>query len=273
MKKLIIFLWLLSTLSLFFYSFTQVDLNLTLSKVPLISGITKSFQYIGYFQRPLSLYLYIGILLMLFISYFGLIGLVRKKKISERNIWTLLLLTAGVLVFSYPAFSYDIYNYMFDAKTILVYQSSPWQFRPLDFPGDPWLSFMHWTHRPSVYPPFWILLSLPFYLMGLNFFITTLISFKMLMSLSFIGSVWLVGKLSPAKSKLTNMVLYAFNPLLIIENLVSGHNDIVMMFFALLAVYLFILRKKLSSLVIIVLSVLIKYVTALILPLLVYAAW
>lgn len=273
MKKTVIAFWFTGVVSLFLYSFTQVDLNLTLSKVPLISTTIKSFQYIGYFQRPLSLYFYVGIISLLFISYLGLLYLVRKNMIRERNFWTIFIVTVVILIFSYPAFSYDIYNYMFDAKTILIYQKSPWHFRPLDFTGDPWLAFMHWTHRPSVYPPFWILLSLPFYLIGLNFFITTLISFKVLMAVSFIASVWLVGKLSFAGEKLRNMAVFAFNPLMLIENTVSAHNDIVMMFFALLGVYFFIGRKKLISLSAILLSVLIKYATVILLPLMAFALW
>lgn len=166
MKKITIFLWFFTILGLFFYSFTQVDLNLTLIRHPLINQIVKSFQYLGYFQRPLSTYLYLFLLLMLFVLYFSFLILAKKGKLTRREFWLVIISTSVILLFSYPAFSYDIFNYMFDAKTIVFYHASPWQYRPLYFVGDPWLSFMHWTHRPSVYPPVWIGLSLPFYFLG-----------------------------------------------------------------------------------------------------------
>lgn len=270
MKKFIIGIWLVGIILLFFYSFTQVDLNLTLTKIPLLNGFFKSLQYIGFYQRAFSLYCYLGIIILLFVSYFGFIILAKKGLITIKLFWQIFIATAVILLFTYPAFSYDIFNYMFDAKTVIQYHVSPWQYRPLDFPGDPWLSFMHWTHRPSVYPPIWIGLSLPFYLAGLNFFITTLLSFKALMCLAFAGSVWLIYKMSTPKEKINNMVLYAFNPLVIIENSVSAHNDIVMVFFGLLGIWLLVNKDNIKSLVFLIFSVLTKYVTLLLLPVWLY---
>lgn len=276
MKKITIFLWFFTILGLFFYSFTQVDLNLTLIRHPLINQIVKSFQYLGYFQRPLSTYLYLFLLLMLFVLYFSFLILAKKGKLTRREFWLVIISTSVILLFSYPAFSYDIFNYMFDAKTIVFYHASPWQYRPLYFVGDPWLSFMHWTHRPSVYPPVWIGLSLPFYFLGFNFFLPILFNFKILMALGFLGSVFILEKLLK-EEKETNIILslvfYAFSPLMLIENLVSGHNDIVMMFFVLLSLWLAAQKRKLLSVICLLLSVLTKYVTIVMLPISIFFGW
>ena len=64
-----------------------------------------------------------------------------------------------------------------------------------------------------------------------------------------------------------NTVLFALNPLVIIESLVSSHNDIVMIFFALLGLYSYFMKKKILSILLIIASSQIKIPTiALILP-------
>ena len=135
MKKITIGLWFLTILGLFFYSFTQVDLNLTLIKHPFINQIIKSFQYLGYFQRPLSTIIFLLLLLLLFLLYFSFMALAKKGNLSRREFWLVIICTSVILLFSYPAFSYDIFNYMFDAKTIVIYHQSPWHTKPLDFIG------------------------------------------------------------------------------------------------------------------------------------------
>ncbi|MBI5123183.1 hypothetical protein HZA75_04980 [Candidatus Roizmanbacteria bacterium] len=275
MKKITIGLWFFTILGLFFYSFTQVDLNLTLIKHPFINQIIKSFQYLGYFQRPLSTYIFLLFVLLLFLLYFLFLALAKNGNLSRREFWLVIICTSVILLFSYPAFSYDIFNYMFDAKTIVIYHQSPWYTKPLDFIGDPWLSFMHWTHRPSVYPPGWILLSLPFFIAGFNYFTLILLNFKLLMALGFLGSVWMLEKLlSPdERHVITALVFYAFNPLMLIENLVSGHNDIVMMFFVLLSFWFALQKKKLFSIFYFLFSIFTKYITAVLLPVIFFYDW
>ena len=136
--------------ALVFYSFTQVDLSLTLMRVDFWQMIQKSFQYIGYYNRPLSTVIFVLIVFALSFQYFVLLLLSYKNRITKRTLWVLIFLTSIILLFSYPAFSYDIFNYMFYAKTIAFYGKNPYQVVPLDFTGvEPWLSFMHWTHVSS----------------------------------------------------------------------------------------------------------------------------
>ena len=71
----------------------------------------------------------------------------KKKKISKPFVWLIIFVSALLLVFSYNAFSYDIFNYIFDAKIFTHYHQNPYLQKALDYPGDPMLSFMRWTHR------------------------------------------------------------------------------------------------------------------------------
>ncbi len=70
---------------------------------------------------------------------------------------------------------------------------------------------------------------------------------------------------------LKNTLFFAFNPLILIETLVSGHNDIVMMVLAVAGLYLFEQKKiseKIISIILLFASVLIKGATIVLLPLL-----
>ena len=162
---------------LFFYSFTQVDLNLTLSKVSFWFAVQDFFQYLGYFQRPLSTSIYLVLLFSLFLFYLLLLRLVKKNQLAERKLWLLAFSTAAILLFSYPAFSYDIFNYMFFARIFTKYRLNPYHFKALDFPQDPWTRFMHWTHTTYPWAPSWLFLSILLSFFGGQKFLPTLFLF------------------------------------------------------------------------------------------------
>src|SRR3989344_172434 len=186
--------YLISVVGLFLYSFTQIDLGLTLSQVSIWQTAVKFFKNIGYFERPLSSLFFVGIVLLLFIFYLFILNAIHKKKVSKKNVWFLIIAAAVILTFSYNAFSYDIFNYIFDAKIVTYYHQSPYLYRALDFQGDPMLSFMHWTHRLYPYGPIWLGLTVPLSV-GLKFFLPTFFLFKALMSLSFLGTAFFIGKI------------------------------------------------------------------------------
>ena len=87
MTKLISFGWIVSILLLFLYSFTQIDLGLTLTRLSWWQTIQRNFQLIGYFNRPLSTGFYLGILLLLFVFYVLLLWLAKKDKLLPKNLW------------------------------------------------------------------------------------------------------------------------------------------------------------------------------------------
>jgi len=268
-KKLLVIGWIITIASLFLYSFTQVDLGLTLSRISIWQGAQKFFQHIGYFDRPLSAFLYSLILVLLFSFYYLFLRLARKGQVSKKSVIVLSLVTGTILLFAYNAFSYDLFNYIFDAKIVTYYHKNPYEFKALDFPSDPMLSFMHWTHRTLPYGPSWLGFTLPLSYLGFQFFLPTFFLFKALAAVSYIGSVFLVSRISKITKKedqVFNTVFFALNPLIIIEGLVSGHNDILVVFLSLLSIYLILSKKYVRSFFFLILSAGVKYSTLFLLP-------
>jgi len=264
--------YLIVVIGLFFYSYTQVDLNLTLSEWSVWQIAQKFFQHIGYFQRPLSTFFYVVIILLLYLFYFLFLRLAKIGKI--RGIWGLVIATTVILTFSYNAFSYDLFNYMFDAKIVAHYRQNPYEHKALDYPGDPMLSFMHSTHRTYPYGPVWLVLTAPLSL-GINFFLPTFFLFKSLTSLSFIGTAFFISRILKSASpqnEILGTIFFALNPIVLIESLVSSHNDITMMFFAVLGLYLLIKKHYIFSFLFLFLSIGIKFATILLLPIFIYIA-
>lgn len=267
--KILFFGYIATLICLFLYTFTQVDLSLTLSQASIWQEVQKNFQYIGFFQRPLSATIFSVILFLLFLFYIAFLLLAKNAKLSKKQAWSLVIGVTAILGFSYNAFSYDLFSYIFDAKIITFYGQNPFLHKPLDFAGDPMLSFMRWTHRIYPYGPSWLFLTVPLSFIGMNYFLPTLILFKALSTFYFLGGCFLVYKISEKlfpKQAILSLVFWSLNPLVIIEGLISSHNDMVSVFSVLLSFYLFIVRKKAWSALSYLFSVGVKYGTVVLLP-------
>ncbi len=273
MKKFLLFGYPILSIALLVYSYTQVDLNLTLFRAPFWLAFQRFAQDIGYFQRSLSTQLFVILTVLLFGFY--LLFIKFSNKLTRKEIWATIILTSFVLTLSYNAFSYDLFNNIFDAKIFTHYQQNPYLYKALDFPGDPMLLFMHWTHRTYPYGPVWLGFAVPLSFAGMNVFIPTLFLFKMLSTASFLGTTYFIGKISKQlfKTEKLSLIFFALNPLVLIESLVSSHNDITMMFFALLSIYFLVSKKYVKSFLSLLLSIGIKFATGLLLPLYIFAIY
>ena len=223
----------IGSVALLLFSYTQVDLNLTLSRASWLQHVQKAFQSVGYYHRVEATLLY-GIILVLFFSLYGIsIRLARAGRLSGSDVWRMIGVVTTVLVFSYPAaFSYDFFNYLFTAKTVLVYHQNPYVVAPLLFSGiDPWTNFMRWTHLTSAYTPLWIGLSCIPFVFGFGMFLPTVIATKIFIALFYLLTAYgisVVAGRSRNQSSPVALVVFALQPLVIVESLVSSHNDVVL---------------------------------------------
>ncbi|RJR29528.1 hypothetical protein C4564_02215 [Candidatus Microgenomates bacterium] len=253
------------------YSFTQIDLNLTLSTNQLYQQLQQQLIQVGYFNRPLSATILSGIFVVLFLLYASVLWLVSQKHLSFKHL-RILIAVSLFLLLSYPAFSHDVFNYLFDARMITKYGVNPEYFKASDFVGDEWVRFMHWTHRYYPYGPGWLLITVIPSFLGLQKFVLTLGLFKLVMGGFHAANIWLIFRLSKhfKLNELFTISFYALNPLVLIEGLVTPHNELVMLTFALLALYLLVQKKSAASFIAFVTSVSIKFISIIILPLLLF---
>src|SRR3989344_2351550 len=268
-EKLLILLNSAVYLTLAIFSFAYVDLNLTLSQNKLLLNFVGFMQQLGYFSRPAATLIFTALILTAFTFFIINLYLFFKKRASAAYLKFSIVANTVILIFAYPFLSHDLFNYMFDAKIILNYHANPYTHRPLDFPSDEWLRFMHWVHRYSPYGPLWLLYSLIPATLGFGKFILNFFAFKIFIGIFHLVNSYLIfkilGKINK-KYQLLGTAFYALNPILLIEGVINSHNDIVLATFLLLPVYFLTFKKPLLSFVAIILGTLIKYIPLLNLP-------
>ena len=263
MKKLLFLIYSLFLVCLTFFSYLFVDQNLSYLH-GLYSGAASNY-------RSQVTFLYILIIFLFFIFYFLFLWLIKKRHLVGKEVVSLIFITVIFTFFSYPSMlSYDIFNYITTAKVLFNYHENPYIIMPIEFVNDPYLLFTHAANKIALYGPFWTLLSGIPYLLGFGNFLLALFNFKLMTVLFYIGVNYFVWKIS---KNMFSVALFSLNPLVVIETLVSGHNDIVMMFFT-ISSFFFLTKKKFRlSVIFFVMSIFIKYTTIVLIPVFIYIFW
>lgn len=263
MKKLTIFLYGIFLLIFSVFTYLFVDPNLSYFK----NVYTDFF----FSNRLISTIFYAISIVIFFVFYASFVYWGVKRRLSLKDILILLSITSVVLFFSYPAMlSHDIFNYIATSKVLFFYRENPYVVMPIEFIGDPLLAFTHAANKIALYGPFWILLTGIPYFFGFGNFIAILFGLKLLNILFYLGTVFLIWKIS---KNIMTLVLFSLNPLVIMETLMSGHNDIVMIFLVLFSFFLLMRKKILLGILFFALSVLIKYATIFLIPVFVFMLW
>jgi len=164
-----------------------------------------------------------------------------QKQLGSKFLWLVPVIVALPLILSSVALSYDIFNYLFNAKMVVIYQTNPHQAVAASFEADPWLRFMHNVHTPAPYGYGWTALTVLPFLVTQSSFTVSLAAFKVLAALSYLGLLgfyWWYLQQSPESKKTSPWAWWAAmsvltNPLVMVEVLSSGHNDLWMMVSAL----------------------------------------
>jgi len=194
----------------------------------------------------------------------------REKKLNKKEIYFLIGFPA-ILLLAYPAMlSYDIFNYVFTSKVLFFYRENPYIMMPINFLGDPLLDFTRAANKTALYGPIWTLISAVPYYLGIGNFLLTMYLFKVFVAIFYFGTIYLIYKFT---KNLENVLFFAFNPLVFIETFLSGHNDVVMMFLALLTFYFLKNKKIISSLFLLFASIFIKFASIFVLPTYLFAAY
>lgn len=233
---------------------------------------------------------YVILITALFFLYFQLFRKIRSnnafqfKNLGIREIVFIIAICVFPLLFSYNALSHDVFNYIFNAKMVVEYRANPHIQTALEYSHDEWVRFMHNVHTPAPYWYGWTILSLIPYLGGLGKFVTTWLVFRLWSVLGLVLLIifqWkLLEKNGQSQRKLSSLVLFVLNPLILIEIISNSHNDAWMMWPALASIYILMKEQSLDiqkawkmiivSFGLLVFSLSIKIATMLLIPFWIY---
>lgn len=183
---------------------------------------------------------------------------------DRRWLWLTLGVAAalGLTLALLPALpSDDIFSYILYGRISALHHANPLVATPASFPDDPFLSLVYWQTTRSVYGPVWLLLSGALSLLaqalggGLVVYVALFKALGLLAHLANAALIWLIlGRLAPRR-RLVGALLYAWNPLCLVEFCASAHNDALMLFFLLLGVYALVRQREALGLIALALAI------------------
>src|SRR5262249_29649551 len=163
----------------------------------------------------------------------------RRFPRADRRHLALALVGAAILGLTcvlLPALpSDDLFSYILYGRISAVHGGNPLVSTPATFSNDPFLTLVFWRGVRSVYGPAWLLLSsaITQLAQALGGTLTAYVALFKLLGLAAhlmnAALIWLIlTRLAPER-RLLGTLLYAWNPLCLLEFCASAHNDAVML--------------------------------------------
>lgn len=195
---------------------------------------------------------------------------------DRRVLWFVLGATAvmGLTLVLLPVLpSDDLFSYALYGRISVLYHQNPLQVTPGQFTGDPFLAHIFWRDTRSVYGPAWLMVSAVItwlaQLMGGSVAVYVAL-YKLLglgCHLANAALIWgILTRLAPER-RLAGTLLYAWNPLPLLEFAGGAHNDALMITLFLLGVWFLTRGQELPALLAWGASIATKYVLIVLLPL------
>lgn len=165
--------------------------------------------------------------------------------------------------------STDMFAYAFYGRVLSLHGANAYA-TDLRVSSDPFLILFGHQYEGSVYGPLWTLVSAVVAPIGGNHVGLVVLLFRTVAILSVLGGAALIFSIvrrhSPERAA-QGLVMFLWNPLVIFETGLSGHNDATMIALALLAVWLHQRGFKACAVVSFTLSALVKFLTGMFVPL------
>lgn len=197
----------------------------TIESQPAITSTSSNVFYLSVLVLSISLFFYIK-------SYKNL----KLIKVNKNNLKNYFLIFSFLLIFIWPISSNDTFSYIYQSRIISHHHENPYEHSYSEFKNDQLYKLLEnkWSNRYSPYGPLFLNIGSAITKITNNNLIASLLLFKFIIWLFFIGSANLIYKITKSSS---SFYLFAFNPYLLFEFLINGHNDIIVIFFLLLSIY------------------------------------
>jgi hypothetical protein len=206
------------------------------------------------------------------------------QRARGRAAWAIVLGSAlassAVLLFLYPFGAADIFDNIMHGRILGVHGANPFQDVARQFPSDPFYLYVAWKRSPSAYGPAWELLAggvawlthetlRVSEALRVSTVIANVLAFKLVGVAFLAGSVGVVAAIlrrqAPERA-LAGVVLLAWNPVVLVETVGQGHNDIAMVFWVLAAAWALTGRRYTLAVLALVMGALVKFLPVLMIP-------
>ena len=160
-----------------------------------------------------------------------------------RLIWLTIIVSGCIYLFTPASLSDDVYGYSSYGRLLSVHHANPYVISPSAFPQDPTYPLIHWKDAFAPYGPLWIVLSAVVGLISGPDRLEYLVAFRLIAFAAHLLNIWLVTATlrtmgRPSHTVALGTLLYALNPLVLLESSAGGHNDVFMLTFILLGLLL-----------------------------------
>ncbi len=175
-----------------------------------------------------------------------------------------LLLTLPLLLV-YPIGAGDVVDYVSHGEVLAFFGVNPLVIPPADVPGTNLVHYSAYRYVPSNYGPLWTQISgLVVCVLGNHSLLLNLLGFKAVAIAAYLMEAVLIYAILRRRDPLfapAGLLLFAWNPLVLYESAVNGHNDGMMMAFALLGFHFWERERPLAMAAALTLSFLVKIPT------------
>lgn len=230
----------------------------------LYQPIQSNYQLIGNF------FSFLGIFLLFSLLYYLLLKNYQKIFKTPKRVMFFIATIGIIFVSMLPTTSWDVYSYIGNGWVDSHYGENPYYTSVqeiADVYGNDEVTgkvARCWREEPVIYGPAWSLICKGLTSLSFGSIDIALFVFKIATFLVFLGSCYLVWKLT---KKQFWVLFFGLNPFILFDALTNVHNDIFLVFFVLLALYLGLRKQKIALAVgCFAVATAIKYVSVLLLP-------
>jgi len=217
-----------------------------------------------------SLFIIIGLSLLVLLIFYFFIFLEIKKRVNLnfKKIFFISIIVNLFLLFVWPIASCDLFHYIQHGRVLGVFRENPYTNSYSNFNHDPFFNKLEnkLMTLKSPYGPLFIIINGAISLISKNNITLNLFLLKFFFVVLNIFTGYFIYKIS---KNIVSFYLYAFNPLILFEFSINGHNDILLIFF-IIAFFLFYkksgIKNNLISFTFLVLSFLTKFIPIIFLP-------
>lgn len=211
--------------------------------------------------------IFLFLVLIYIVNYF----LLKRYKEIPFSVKISLIITFIIItilsILTHPIGGSDVFNYIINCKVAYYHHLNPYTHSFEPFGGEHLAKYLKVINKPLGFGPAWIILSyIPSMFMDFTSILSMMLWYKAYNCLFFIGTAILIYHYQDSKKKWISLYLFLMNPLILFEGLVNGHNDIMMTFFLIFAIFK-LRQDSIYSLPLLTVSALIKFFTLPLFPL------